>query len=145
MMKHKCGNCFRCIEDWKDAKKKGFQPQGNMMNYSQKPRAGIDVVCTNADTTGEVTAGREACRYWEHRLIWNFKIWWKWGFTYSIKRWFEAHIRVPLGGLRKPVPLGWQDGYGGKEPVCPHCGEMPYSYEQCVFCGQRFKTREETE
>jgi hypothetical protein len=25
------------------------------------------------------------------------------------------------------------------EPVCPICGEMPYSVEQCVFCGQRFR------
>ena len=23
-------------------------------------------------------------------------------------------------------------------PRCPYCGEMPYSTEECVFCGQRF-------
>lgn len=22
-------------------------------------------------------------------------------------------------------------------PICPACGEMPYSYERCVFCGQK--------
>ena len=53
---------------------------------------------------------------------------------------------MPIGSLRKPVPLKFQvyyDGmkdriiYGG-EPECPRCGEMPYSYIQCVFCGQKF-------
>ena len=33
----------------------------------------------------------------------------------------------------------------GGDPVCPHCGEMPYSYERCVFCGQRFVQDEKTE
>ena len=58
----------------------------------------------------------------------------------------SVHIRCPIGGLRKPVPLEWVDSFDGmtdkiipnSEPRCPHCGEMPYSTEQCVFCGQRF-------
>lgn len=29
------------------------------------------------------------------------------------------------------------DGYGNI-PMCPICGEMPYSTEQCHWCGQRF-------
>lgn len=29
------------------------------------------------------------------------------------------------------------DGYG-MIPECPICGEMPYSTEQCYWCGQRF-------
>ena len=29
------------------------------------------------------------------------------------------------------------DGYGNI-PMCPVCGEMPYSTEQCHWCGQRF-------
>ena len=24
------------------------------------------------------------------------------------------------------------------EPKCPTCGEMPYSTDRCVFCGQKF-------
>ena len=24
------------------------------------------------------------------------------------------------------------------EPECPYCGEMPYSLEECVFCGTKF-------
>ena len=63
------------------------------------------------------------------------------------------YVRCPIGGLRKPVPLRWKDSYDGcrdviikdSEPQCPHCGEMPYSYEQCVFCGQRFVQDGKTE
>ena len=35
------------------------------------------------------------------------------------------------------------DGYG-MIPQCPTCGEMPYSLEQCYWCGQRFIQDEET-
>ena len=24
------------------------------------------------------------------------------------------------------------------EPQCPACGQMPYSTERCIFCGQKF-------
>ena len=30
-------------------------------------------------------------------------------------------------------------------PECPICGEMPYSTEQCYWCGQRFVQDEEVE
>ena len=36
------------------------------------------------------------------------------------------------------------DGYG-MIPMCPVCGEMPYSTEQCHWCGQRFIQDEEVE
>lgn len=36
------------------------------------------------------------------------------------------------------------DGYG-MIPECPICGEMPYSTEQCHWCGQRFIQDEEVE
>lgn len=36
------------------------------------------------------------------------------------------------------------DGYGNI-PMCPVCGEMPYSTEQCHWCGQRFIQDEEVE
>lgn len=35
------------------------------------------------------------------------------------------------------------DGYG-RIPMCPVCGDMPYSTEQCYWCGQRFLQGEET-
>ncbi|MEY8369771.1 hypothetical protein AALA24_13545 [Anaerovoracaceae bacterium 42-11] len=36
------------------------------------------------------------------------------------------------------------DGYGDI-PVCPVCGDLPYSMEQCYWCGQRFIQDEEIE
>lgn len=36
------------------------------------------------------------------------------------------------------------DGYGNI-PMCPICGEMPYSTEQCHWCGQRFIRDEQVE
>ena len=36
------------------------------------------------------------------------------------------------------------DGYG-TIPMCPVCHEMPYSTEQCYFCGQRFIQDKEIE
>lgn len=36
------------------------------------------------------------------------------------------------------------DGYGNI-PECPVCHEMPYSTEQCYWCGQRFIQDEEVE
>lgn len=40
---------------------------------------------------------------------------------------------------RDPVKLPIvEDGFGGRIPQCPICGEMPYDTEQCHWCGQRF-------
>lgn len=43
-------------------------------------------------------------------------------------------------GLNEPVVLEWESSvYGDAEyPVCPSCGEMPYSTKRCFFCGQKF-------
>ena len=41
-------------------------------------------------------------------------------------------------GRKAPVRVGWEESYGGMWPVCPSCGEMPYSTDRCVFCGQKF-------
>lgn len=41
-------------------------------------------------------------------------------------------------GRKPPVPIEWERDYGGVIPVCPVCGEMPYSLERCIFCGQKF-------
>lgn len=137
----KCGSCFRCTEDWRDAKAKGLKPQHPMFLYSAKPRNGVKVHCTDALMDAEITPNSKACKDWEHRSVWNFKLWFG-DFKSAAKR----RIRVPFGRLRKPVPLLWKDTYDGMrdkiipggEPECPRCGEMPYSLQQCVFCGQRF-------
>lgn len=46
-------------------------------------------------------------------------------------------------GRKPPLKIGWSEEYGGVWPVCPACGEMPYSTERCVFCGQRFIQEDE--
>lgn|GEM_PF-3025248 len=49
---------------------------------------------------------------------------------------------VPIGRLRKPLPMEWEPqcglgDYVSYYPKCPRCGEMPYSMSECIFCGQR--------
>ncbi len=143
-MTMKCGSCFRCVEDWKDAKAKGLKPQGHLPLYSVKPRRGVKVKCIGA-VRSEITPNSKACKDWEHRAVWNAKL-----RIESIKsrarRIVDVCIRVPIGRLRKPVRLIWRDTYDGAtdriirnaEPECPHCGEMPHNTKRCVFCGQRF-------
>lgn len=48
-------------------------------------------------------------------------------------------------GKKPPVKIKWVRDYDystggltGEIPECPSCGEMPYSTEVCIFCGQRF-------
>lgn len=44
-----------------------------------------------------------------------------------------------VNGKEPPQTLDWMEQIdGGYIPVCPACGEVPYSTERCVFCGQRF-------
>lgn len=46
---------------------------------------------------------------------------------------------------KEPIKLPIiHDGYG-TIPKCPICGEMPYSTEQCHWCGQRFVQDKEVE
>ena len=45
---------------------------------------------------------------------------------------------MPLPAPPK-VHIRWAEDYwSGRYPECPSCGNMPYSLERCVFCGQRF-------
>lgn len=42
-------------------------------------------------------------------------------------------------GKAEPVLIAWEEyPFDGTFPMCPACGEMPYSVDRCVFCGQRF-------
>lgn len=139
----KCENCFRYMEDWRDAENKGLKARHfRFMDYSYKPRPGVKPRCI----MGKL-GDKNPCEYHEYRWTWNIKLWWKWRFMQSIGNWYRVNIRVPLGSMRKPVPLKYKDYFDGMrdiiipgaEPECPRCGEMPYSYEQCVFCGQKFE------
>lgn len=41
-------------------------------------------------------------------------------------------------GKNDPVEVRYENDYGMMMPYCPSCGEMAYSTERCVFCGQKF-------
>lgn len=43
-----------------------------------------------------------------------------------------------INGTNDPIPIGWKADSVGIMPVCPACGEIPYSFDRCIFCGQRF-------
>lgn len=144
----KCGSCFRYIENWRDAEAKGLEPRYNGSgDYYYKPRKGIKPQGMAINCHDEISENCPACKYHEYRWIANFKTWYIWHFKRTIQDWYREKVRVPLGSLRSPIPLEWQDSYNGMadriipngEPVCPRCRQMPYSLEQCVFCGQRFK------
>ena len=55
-------------------------------------------------------------------------------------------IFVSDSKMRSPVKLRWIPSYDSTvdkiipegEPQCPACGQMPYSTERCIFCGQKF-------
>lgn len=151
----KCGSCFRYAENWRDAQAKGFEPRDaiGFAMICKKPRKGVGVICTDVDIKKIPKAKDNGCEYHKYRWTWNLEMWWRWIFTYNLKRLFCQFIRCPIGGLRKPVALSWEDDYDvmhdrivkNAVPICPHCGEMPYSYKQCVFCGQRFLQDEKTE
>ena len=49
----------------------------------------------------------------------------------------KRKLLLPFLKLMKPKPIVWADGYGGKYPACPRCGEYVYSDDMCCFCGQR--------
>ena len=53
---------------------------------------------------------------------------------------------VPLGKLRKPMKLEYEDMIGipgdviYKTPICPFCKETAiYNENYCIWCGQRFE------
>ncbi len=48
-------------------------------------------------------------------------------------------------GKAPPRHIVWDRGEYGTFPECPACGEMPYSYERCIFCGQKFLPDETAE
>ena len=54
------------------------------------------------------------------------------------KKWEENKENPPV---KLPIVF---DGYG-RIPMCPTCGDMPYSTEQCYWCGQRFLQGEDIE
>lgn len=143
----KCGTCFRYCENWRDARAKGLEERHTgLLDYHYKPREGVQPHCIGGKVREGIHEKHPACEFHEYRWFWNFKTWWTWYFKQMLIELFRRFIRVPIGRLRKPVELQWEASYDGMadriipngQPVCPHCRQMPYSYEQCEFCGQRF-------
>ena len=147
-MKH-CINCFRFKEDWRDAEKKGLPIRrwSRLSDHMYRPRNGVKIKAICGRKYQDIThaQGIIACRHYMPRWVWNLRTWWQWRFMRSVRVLYRK-LRVPIGGLRKPVPIEWQDHYNFRTdridkdswPKCPRCKEMPYSMTQCVFCGQRF-------
>ena len=137
----KCKSCFRC----EDA---GIYHGRGLYKLSVRPSKGAKVHCCSACSPRIDDASHRACEWYEPRWYWNLlQLKGQWG--YIIGRWWCEKVRMRIGALRKPVPLLWVDGLNAageraplSDPKCPHCGEMPYSYTQCQFCGQRFLTKE---
>ena len=134
---HCCRSCFRCEE------KNTFS--GGFWELSKKPKKGMEVKCCSGcspDIHGDMN--HKACEWYEPRWYWNTRQRFSKA-KYIIGRIWIENVRMKIGALRKPVNLEWVDGLNmfgelspQSDPKCPHCGEMPYSLEQCQFCGQRF-------
>ena len=56
--------------------------------------------------------------------------WW-----YRTKR----KILLPFLKLTPAKNIVWAEGYGGRYPACPRCGEYVYYADTCCFCGQRLR------
>ena len=140
-----CRSCYRCwvqkYSGWENSEKRRGKSYTCSTGQVVKRDGRSLIVIGKVDVDPRKKAcdryrsRRNMCRKARYRSV-----------TGKIKRAFQVHVRFPLGGLRKPVPLEWVDGYDhirdrikpNSEPKCPHCGEMPYSTKRCVFCGQRF-------
>ena len=119
LLDKKCGGCVRCEK--RDHGKEGYHCC--MQNYN------IDIRPTD-----------KACIHWwnkeEHLRI------------EKANKEAKENRRKELWGIyakKEPIKLPIvNDGYG-IIPKCPVCGEMPYSTEQCHWCGQKFVQDEEVE
>ena len=114
LLDKKCGECYR---DWE--KRDGKNEQGfhcSMQNYKK------DILPTD-----------KACVHWwdkeEHERVENAR---QEDTESRRKELWDIYSK------KEPIKLPIEnDGYG-MILMCPICGEMPYSTEQCHWCGQRF-------
>ena len=123
LLDKKCGGCVRC--ELRD-------------NRSKEKNSGYH--CTTQDYDIDILPEDKACvLYWDR------------AYHEECERLHEQDIekrRKELWNIyanRDPIKLPiLHDGYGFI-PECPICGEMPYSTEQCHWCGQRFVQDKEIE
>lgn len=120
LLDKKCGGCVRCEKRDRE-NEQGFHC--SMQNYKK------DILPTD-----------KACIHWwdkeEHERVEN------------ARQEDTENRRKELWDIyskKEPIKLPIEnDGYG-MIPMCPICGEMPYSTEQCHWCGQRFIQDKEIE
>lgn len=137
-----CVSCAKLIENAKVARKKGLPPRKPIISgfrFSRRPRTDAPCACINVDNwdNDHICRDTPACKHYYPRWRRNLEI-----FRSCVAYYVELEVRNliirPIGRLRKPVKLNWVRDWGGLVPECPHCGEMPYSLTECVFCGQKF-------
>ena len=56
----------------------------------------------------------------------------------------KRKILLPFLKLMPAHDIVWTEGYGGKFPACPRCGEYVYYEDMCCFCGQRLRNNKKT-
>lgn len=123
LLDKKCGGCMRCQE-----------------RDHLRGEWDVGYHCTMQNYKKDISPEDKACvHYWDRAE------------EMARKRQHEEDIenrRQELWAIysdKPPVKLPIvHDGYG-RIPKCPICGEMPYSTEQCHWCGQRFIQDEEIE
>ena len=118
----KCGGCMRCEE--RDRAFKGKAAEGWH--------------CTMRGYDIDITPDHKACvSYWDKAEYERAAM----EHDQAVE---EAREKLwAIYAEKEPVKLTIKyDGYGNI-PECPICGEMPYSTEQCYWCGQRFIQDEE--
>lgn len=137
-----CGSCARFVENAKEAHKMGMSPRKSLFKsflFSRRPRANAPCACIHVDNweNENIRENTLACSDYQSRWEWNRCIFRKL-LGYYVERAVRNLIIRPIGRQREPIKLNWVTNYGGLVPECPHCGEMPYSLTECMFCGQRF-------
>lgn len=118
----KCGECVRC------------EPRDG---HGREKKDGYH--CCMRDYDIDITPEHKACvDYWDRKEHERIE---------CLKNQDQENRRDELWAIyaeKEPIALPIvNDGYG-YIPKCPICGEMPYSTEQCHWCGQRFIQDEET-
>lgn len=124
LLDKKCGGCVRCIE-------RDHMYQGKKEGYH----------CTKLPYEREITPDDKACvDYWDKAEEDRLETLHQQDVENRRKELWDIY------GKKEPVKLPIvRDDFGGRIPICPICGEMPYSTEQCHFCGQRFIQDKEIE
>ncbi len=116
LLDKKCGGCVRC----------------ELRKHPYKGKSGGYHCCIQSYDTDIFPMDKACVHYWDKENHERIK---------QLQAEAEENRRKELWAAysgREPVKLPIiNDGYG-MIPECPVCGEMPYSTEQCHWCGQKF-------